>query len=428
MHRFTLTLLLAFTHANSLWAQYCNDTRFTALETFDISDVEWEYNIPYGLADEWFMDMPQPELNYFDIAYPDPSVDPLEKRPLILLAHGGGFWAGEKEAMAYHMQLLAQAGYVVVSPNYRKGWFGTPTDCDGDPESLVIAIYRAMQDVQACLRYLTANADTYGIDTAHIYAGGESAGVYAVLTSMFTSQVEWDAEFPAFSAMYGTITGETNNLNVDFSIKGYICMWGGIYDVYDIASADAKPTIAFYGISDDVIPPFFGNIQYCPDFPYVYGGAGITNFLTTQGICNELHVNPMEGHLAYEPEYTAPNIACFVKSVMCETCATGTYDFREADCDTLYIEDPVPVADAHVISAKVFPNPSAEYVHVLTPADWSGQPEVMLTNASGALVTMPYKYSENMVILDVHDLPSGIYYIQLHANLAKASATFVVVE
>lgn len=426
MSRLLTALLLTFTHANSLWAQYCNDTRFTGATTFAESEIIWEYNVTYGLADNWYESDPKPELNYFDIAYPDPAIDPMEARPLIFLAHGGGFWGGEKENLAYHQQMLAQAGYVVVSANYRKGWMGSPVGCGGDAESLTVAIYRAMQDVQACLRFVVSQSDKYDIDTAHIYAGGESAGVYAILTSMFTTQADWDAQYPYYSAYYGTIDAATNDVDANFTIKGYISMWGGVHEVADISEAEARPLIAFYGAGDDIIPPASGTIQSCPDYPYVYGGAGITDYLSALGVCNELHVNPTQGHIAYEDDYTIPAIACFIKSIMCDDCTTATYTFKNNDCAEQYIPETVTIADPLEVSVKVFPNPTQSYMHITLPDHWQEAPQVVITNASGARVELPITYTQNLIACDMQQLPSGLYHIQMRAGNEFARATCIV--
>lgn len=426
MSRLLTALLLTFTHANSLWAQYCNDTRFTGAPIFTASDIVWETNVTYGFADNWYDNEPHPDFNYFDIAYPDPAIDAMEKRPLIFLAHGGGFWGGEKENLTYYQQMLAQAGYVVVSTNYRKGWMGSPVDCAGDPASLVIAIYRAMQDVQASMRFVVSQREKYGIDTAQIFAGGESAGVYAILTSMFTSQEEWDTDFPFLSAYYGGIDNETNNVAIDFSVKGYISMWGGMYNAEAISASEAKPTIAFYGAGDDIIPPYYGTIQSCTDYPNVYGGAGITEYLSSLGVCTELHVNPTEGHVAYEPEYTAAAIACFVKRVMCDDCTSGNYTFKEADCAEDYAPETVGVTTENEVAIQAFPNPVHTLMQIRLPAHWKATPDIIITNASGEQVQVPVTYNTQLVVCDMQQLPSGLYHIQMRAENEFARATCIV--
>lgn len=428
MQRFLLLLLIAYTPAFSLNAQFCNDDRFTAVDYFSDAEIITEIEIPYGLADEWFMALPQPSLNAFDIAYPDPAIDPMELRPVIILAHGGGFWGGEKEALAYHINELAKSGYVAVSANYRKGWMGSPIDCDGDPMSLQVAIYRAMQDVQACIRYITANADVYGIDTSRIYAGGESAGVYATLTSQVFTQEEWEADHPYFEALYGPIIGETNDIEIDFDIKGYINMWGGVHDTLHMDPAELRPTVSFYGNLDDVIPPGTGTIQNCPDFEVVTGSADISAFLTNNGICNYTHNNPIQGHEAYEPAYAVDHISCFVKSLLCESCETGTVYYGEADCADEYAAATTDIAQFEENTLTMFPNPASVRINTLLDGVWSAQTSAVILNAAGQLMPVTVSQSGNTWYADVQSLPPGLYLMQMADGPKVATGAFMVTQ
>ncbi len=92
-----------------------------------------------------------------DIYYPeDKTASP---RPLLVWIHGGG-WAAGQGRMPYLNQLTR--GYVVASIEYR---FSQK------------ALFPAqIQDCQAAIRYLRANADKYRIDPAKVGVGGASAG------------------------------------------------------------------------------------------------------------------------------------------------------------------------------------------------------------------------------------------------------------
>lgn len=93
-----------------------------------------------------------------DIYYPeDKTAKPM---PLLVWIHGGGWSGGSKAGMPYLGQLTR--GYVVASIEYR---FSQK------------ALFPAqIQDCQAAIRYLRANADKYRIDPAHVGVGGASAG------------------------------------------------------------------------------------------------------------------------------------------------------------------------------------------------------------------------------------------------------------
>ncbi len=430
MQRLPFFLLsLACTHLLSLNAQYCNDTRFTEAQVFSDDQIITEFNIPYGLADEWFLDYPQPNLNSFDIAYPDPAIDPMEKRPVIILAHGGGFWGGEKEALSYHITELAKSGYVAVSMNYRKGWAGSPDDCYGDPASLVVAIYRAMQDVQAGMRYIVYNADTYGIDTAHIFAGGESAGVYAMMGSEYYTQEEFELIHPGFGDLYGPIKGETNEIDIDFSIKGFVNMWGGLHDTTYVSASDAIPTISFYGNLDDVIPPIAGTIQSCPDYEPVVGGGGLGAYLTNLGVCNVVHANPIQGHEAYDPSYCVPHIACFFKSLMCDACMIDVVSIETADCAEQYASPTTAILDQQVNEVALFPNPATDVINLQLSENMnSNQLQIIVFNMQGEIMSLPYTISGNRITCRLNNVPAGAYIIRLSAGAWQNSQSFIIAE
>lgn len=93
-----------------------------------------------------------------DVYYPEkPSQKPL---PLLVWIHGGGWQGGSKAQMPY-MSLLAK-GYVAASIEYRF--------------SQKAKFPAQIQDCQAALRWLRANAKQYSIDPARVGVGGGSAG------------------------------------------------------------------------------------------------------------------------------------------------------------------------------------------------------------------------------------------------------------
>jgi acetyl esterase/lipase len=99
-------------------------------------------------------------------------------RPAILLVHGGGFRAGNKEGYIPLAIKLAEHGYVAATANYRLS-----------PRNQFPA---AVEDVKAAVRFLRANASKYNLDAAHIGALGGSAGGHLVLMLGLTAGV---AEF-----------------------------------------------------------------------------------------------------------------------------------------------------------------------------------------------------------------------------------------
>lgn len=84
--------------------------------------------------------------------------------PLVIDIHGGAFMEGDKADESYNYSRLLAAGYAVASVNYR---------LSGEAQ-----FPAGGQDVKAAVRWLRANAATYGIDTYRFAAWGRSAGAY----------------------------------------------------------------------------------------------------------------------------------------------------------------------------------------------------------------------------------------------------------
>jgi acetyl esterase/lipase len=96
--------LLALT--NLVHAQYCTqDNRFTEIEYFSLQDLDSVSNIVYGSAIDYQGTTTALKL---DIYFPDQHVDLFNLRPLVLMIHGGGFIAGNKEDRKTECIALAQ--------------------------------------------------------------------------------------------------------------------------------------------------------------------------------------------------------------------------------------------------------------------------------------------------------------------------------
>ncbi|MDF2376512.1 MAG: alpha/beta hydrolase [Verrucomicrobiales bacterium] len=85
-----------------------------------------------------------------------------EALPAIICIHGGGWFKGDRGAMKNLAQTLAGRGYVTASISYR---------LSGEAK-----FPAAIQDAKAAVRWLRAEAETYGIDAAKIGVTGLSAG------------------------------------------------------------------------------------------------------------------------------------------------------------------------------------------------------------------------------------------------------------
>jgi acetyl esterase/lipase len=97
---------------------------------------------------------------YLDAFYP--AGRRVEKRPAIVIIHGGGWRSGDRSQHYPLAQHLAARGYVCFTPEY-----GLSTH-DQYPV--------AITDLKAALRWVVQHADKYQVDTAKIAVLGFSAG------------------------------------------------------------------------------------------------------------------------------------------------------------------------------------------------------------------------------------------------------------
>jgi acetyl esterase/lipase len=93
-----------------------------------------------------------------DIYYPETPAD--KPLPLLVWIHGGGWQGGSKTQLPYVSQL--ERGYVAASIEYRF--------------SQKAKFPAQIQDCQAAIRWLRANARKYSVDPERVGVGGASAG------------------------------------------------------------------------------------------------------------------------------------------------------------------------------------------------------------------------------------------------------------
>lgn len=118
--------------------------------------VSLETNVVYGQAGDRKLLM--------DVATPQGAVD--GPRSCVVVVHGGGWLNGDKAKFRALTLALAERGYVSAAVGYRLGY-----------EAKFPA---GIQDCNAAVRFLRANADRFGIHTDRIGAVGGSAGGHLV--------------------------------------------------------------------------------------------------------------------------------------------------------------------------------------------------------------------------------------------------------
>jgi acetyl esterase/lipase len=134
----------------------------------------------------------------------------LEKAPVLVGVHGGGWQIGDRKFYKNWGTYLAKNGYAVFAIEYRlmkpgvKTWPG------------------AVYDTKAAVQYVRANASQLGVDPERIGMIGDSAGAH------LSSLVALAADEPLFSSEYKS----DPHAGVSAKVKTVI----GFYGVYDMAA------------------------------------------------------------------------------------------------------------------------------------------------------------------------------------------------
>ena len=181
-----------------------------------------------------------------DVYQPAGAADPVTERPLVIVLHTGSFLppvvngqpTGTKgdSTIVQACTDFARRGYVAAAVDYRLGWNPAATGAAGQDirtGTLLNAVYRAILDAKACVRYfrkdVATNGNSFGIDTNKIILGGFGTGGYIAL-AYATLNNPAEISLTKFlanttNASYGFVAGQSY---VNQAVLGDFEGYGGI--------------------------------------------------------------------------------------------------------------------------------------------------------------------------------------------------------
>jgi len=221
-----------------------------------------------------------PETLYMDIY--TPIGDANTSRPVIIFAHSGGFYTGTRnnDDMEAFCSEFAARGYVAVTIDYRLGFAGTIS-------GIARAFYRGLQDGRSAVRFLRANASTYGIDASKVYFAGSSAGAFIALHSIYmTTPAEKPTQAGTTPDLGGFDIGD--NLTYNGTPDAVTAMWGAVDSTDLIEAQDTKPVLLIHGTADTTVPFNIGHPFGIPLFPATYGSGSINAKLVSMGFTRKM--------------------------------------------------------------------------------------------------------------------------------------------
>jgi acetyl esterase/lipase len=333
----------------------------------------------------------------------EPAGDLLNKRPLIVYMHGGGFTDTNQTRSFPHIAMMcdsfARRGYTMASVDYRL-----------DTSISNRAIINAMHDARAAVRFFKANASLYKIDTTNIFIGGESAGAINALSVNYIDQVS-ELSYPPVApySSEGTVEGISGNPGHSSKTKATLCFCGGtktvlfdpVFDTTTMQSSDPR-LLQLHGTSDPLIP-----IQYALE---------VANRARHVDIPQVFH--PLAGATHCPWFWTLPNWQAYLDTLIHFTSA-----YLYEDVKTGINKE---IANEKTISS--FPNPFSSS----TTLQLSGNYEhatLTIFNTNGQAVKQIKNISGRTVFLNRDNLPSGIYFMHLmQDNKLSATDKLVIVD
>ena len=255
-----------------------------------------------------------------------PKGDSENKRPAVLVLHGGAFAAGAKDDMdqqsVTYCDSLAARGFVTAAVQYRLGITAKTENMyiSIDSANFSRTVYRGIQDVRAALRYMRANANNLGIDPDRIYLLGNSAGAVLSLENIYVDKA---SEIPAVAKENPQLGGldEYGVKGSNSEANGVVALWGGIHDV-SIIEGKATPVLLVHGTADstvlfktgrplgnisatfeNVMPSMFasaGSLTVDVKAPTLYGSFVIDSVLKAKGIEHETYFVEGMSHEFYD--------------------------------------------------------------------------------------------------------------------------------
>lgn len=423
---FTLALmglLFQLCLSSNMLAQSPCDDRFTT-PIFSQSDIIITQDVQYGVNTNI---NGSEKILKFDFYAPANAVDNLDKRPLIIWAHGGSFTGGNENTggMQHISSHFAQKGYACASINYRLIDFATdviPNLAQIDSLFLDVLV-KAVGDMRAAIRFFrkdAANDNTYRIDPDQIFVGGISAGG---ILAIHTAYIDTDEGFSEYTGpnietaieLNGGLAGNSGNPGFPTHVSGVVSLSGAVGDTI-LVQAGEEPLISIHTPEDEIVP-FDRNFAQVSGFPVIRmdGSEVLHQRLDNLGIQNELLVFEEGGHVSYygNPVEQAETDAAITQFL--GTLVRCPNDVVSVSTNAITQTPPL----------RFYPNPASTALSIElnvgeTPTT------VLLFDSTGKQLQQFNVPGNNYINLDVADLAKGVYYVQVHTGIEQFTQSFMV--
>lgn len=411
MKKIILLACIAFGMHASATAQYTAGDRY---QKKVFSSYDSVINIKYGANATASSATPQ---DLFLNVYM-PAGDTAQRRPVIFFTHGGSFVTGSRESLesTYFCREFAKRGYVTVSQSYRLGLDSY------DAGGATRAVWRAMQDGRAAVRYMRSRAADFNLDTNMFIYGGTSAGGFIALQAAFLDKP--GELLPGIdTTLIGGFEGTTNNLTNSSKIQAVINLCGALGDTSWIEHTDsAIPVLSTHGTNDDVVPYDTRVIVFLGFLPLIEvdGSSTIRTRLNNLGFPNRFYTycggghvpftdNNAQGRLWLDSTVALINQFVYEDVLKCGTAEVRIRDIDSVDCALTGIDY------SQQLIGGIYPNPANDRLTIqLNTLQQVATIEIIDLTGKSLIKNMSGK--EDAVTIGISHLNTGLYFVRIHSG------------
>ena len=359
------------------------DGRYESEIFSSVSVVEVEYTDVY----DWSLFNSGLDMDVYT-----PDGDTYTERPLIIFAHGGSFFTGNKNnpTMISLCESFAKRGYVTASIQYRLTSIWNLTDS----LHMLQTVINGISDAKAAVRYFrkdaAINGNIFGIDPDQIYIGGYSAGaILAVNLAFVNDTIGVPSHLLPIIDSAGGLEGNSGNLGYSSSVKAVINIAGAVYKSSYIDVNDV-PIVSVHAIDDGTVPYYCDNAISNPLILEVCGSGTIHDAIDPLGVNNALHTFSSGGHSIPSIDMyniTIPFISDFIYTTL--DCNEETY------------------VNENELSFEVYPNPVSDVLNVVV---FDPILDLKVMNMIGKHFSLNISSDGK---IDVSTLIPGVYYLEV---------------
>ncbi len=357
----------------------------------------------------------------------EPKNDTVSKRPVVVLAHGGGYidFLDQKSPDIVELAIdLVKRGYVVISLEYREE--ANPLVLLSE-ESMVKAVGRSLIDIRDATCSIMDTTINYGnpyrIDYSKVIVGGVSAGSVSFLHAVFLDSLSWMP--PKYQQWILQVEPNTqallDNKYCGANVIGMINISGALLDTAWIKPNKIYPPIlSQHGTADPIVPYNFDHPFHITALPKLMGSYLIDKRYKELGLRSEFqswlgysHV-PFIGGFNIDALFSQnPSAIIFNPYVLDSTKRhIANFCYSLIDCDERITGIKQNIINSNI---SIFPNPSNGNFTIPIPKETrNNQWNLEIFDITGKLQFQQI-YTNNTEFITINEkLPSGFYFVKMY--------------